>query len=58
MLAAIVAGPREGRPVLLLGARYAAAGKALRRAGIHELPGLDEMLALTRRAAEAACEGG
>ncbi|MEU6775196.1 hypothetical protein [Streptomyces sp. NPDC046759] len=43
-------------PQQVLDARYAAAGEALRRAGIHELPALDEVLALTRRAAEAACE--
>ncbi|CAL9674964.1 hypothetical protein SUDANB105_07807 [Streptomyces sp. enrichment culture] len=43
-------------PQQVLDARYAAAGDALRRAGIHELPHLDEVLALTRRAAEAARE--
>lgn len=43
-------------PQQVLDARYTAAGEALRRAGIHELPALDEVLALTRRAAEAACE--
>ncbi|MFE2718260.1 hypothetical protein ACFXKI_41530 [Streptomyces mirabilis] len=43
-------------PQQVLGARYAAAGEALQRAGIHELPDLDEVLALTRRAAEVACE--
>ncbi|MFG2123409.1 hypothetical protein [Streptomyces sp. NPDC048710] len=43
-------------PQQVLDARYAAADEALRRAGIHELPHLDEVLALTRRAAEAACE--
>ncbi|MEU2584083.1 hypothetical protein ABZ612_14190 [Streptomyces avermitilis] len=43
-------------PQQVLDARYAAAGEALRRAGIHELPTLDEVLALARRAAEAACE--
>ncbi|WP_369166924.1 hypothetical protein AB5J49_03085 [Streptomyces sp. R28] len=43
-------------PQQVLDARYAAADEALRRAGIHELPALDEVLALTRRAAEAACE--
>ncbi|WP_236041596.1 hypothetical protein [Streptomyces sp. Y2F8-2] len=43
-------------PQQVLDARYAAAEEALRRAGIHELPALDEVLALTRRAAEAACE--
>jgi hypothetical protein len=43
-------------PRQVLDARYASAGEALRRAGIHELPGLDEALALTRRAADAACE--
>ena len=43
-------------PQQVLEARYAAAGEALRRAGIHELPALDEVLALARRAAEAACE--
>ncbi|MEU1407825.1 hypothetical protein ABZ471_36805 [Streptomyces sp. NPDC005728] len=43
-------------PHQVLDARYAAVGEALRRAGIHELPNLNEVLALTRRAAEAACE--
>ncbi|MFF2200586.1 hypothetical protein [Streptomyces sp. NPDC058145] len=43
-------------PQQVLAARYAAAGEALRRARIHELPELDEVVALTRRAAEAACE--
>ncbi|MEJ8668109.1 hypothetical protein WKI71_04590 [Streptomyces sp. MS1.AVA.1] len=43
-------------PQQVLDARYAAAGEALRRAGIHGLPNFDEVLALTRRAAEAACE--
>ncbi|NUP15788.1 MAG: hypothetical protein HOZ81_06780 [Streptomyces sp.] len=43
-------------PQQVLDARYAAADEALRRAGIHELPYLDEVLELTRRAAEAACE--
>ncbi|MFG2788333.1 hypothetical protein [Streptomyces sp. NPDC048419] len=43
-------------PQQVLDARYAAAGEALRRAGIHELPDLAEVLALTRQAAEAACE--
>jgi hypothetical protein len=43
-------------PQQVLDARYAAAGEALRRAGIHELPELGEVLALSRRAAEAACE--
>ncbi|CAM5262430.1 SCO6745 family protein [Streptomyces aurantiogriseus] len=43
-------------PQQVLDARYAAACEALRRAGIHELPTLHEVLALTRRAAEAACE--
>ncbi|MGP3998794.1 SCO6745 family protein [Streptomyces sp. 8N706] len=43
-------------PQQVLDARHAAASEALRRAGIHELPALDEVLALTRRAAEAACE--
>ncbi|MGW1613839.1 SCO6745 family protein [Streptomyces sp. NPDC002285] len=45
-------------PQQVLDARYAAAGEALRRAGIHGLPNFDEVLALTRRAAEAACEHG
>ncbi|MBY8840611.1 hypothetical protein [Streptomyces sp. SP2-10] len=45
-------------PQQVLDARYAAAGEALRRAAIHELPALDEVLALTHRAAEAACENG
>ncbi|UXY31042.1 SCO6745 family protein [Streptomyces sp. HUAS TT20] len=43
-------------PQQVLDARYAAAGEALRRAGIHELSALDEVLALTHRAAEAAFE--
>jgi hypothetical protein len=43
-------------PQQVLDARYAAASEALRRAGIHELPAFDEVLALTSRAAEAACE--
>ncbi|WP_308164238.1 SCO6745 family protein [Nonomuraea sediminis] len=43
-------------PGQLLAARVEAAGAALRRAGIHELPGLEETLALATRAAEAACE--
>lgn len=43
-------------PQQVLDARYAAACEALRRAGIHELPNFDEVLALTRRAAEAAHE--
>ncbi|MEU2062455.1 hypothetical protein [Streptomyces sp. NPDC013455] len=43
-------------PQRVLDARYAAAGEALRRAGIHELPHLDDVLALARRAAEAACD--
>ncbi|GGV03415.1 hypothetical protein GCM10010260_45140 [Streptomyces filipinensis] len=43
-------------PQQVLEARYAAAGEALRRAGIHELPHLAEVVELTRRAAEAACE--
>ncbi|MEU9115174.1 hypothetical protein AB0D04_26165 [Streptomyces sp. NPDC048483] len=43
-------------PQQVLDARHAAAGEALRRAGIHELPALDEVLTLTRRASEAARE--
>ncbi|MFF4548438.1 hypothetical protein ACFY1J_30110 [Streptomyces sp. NPDC001406] len=43
-------------PQQVLDARYAGASEALRRAGIHELPAFDEVLALTRRAAEAARE--
>nr|WP_243769023.1 hypothetical protein [Streptomyces cyanogenus] len=43
-------------PQQVLDARHAGASEALRRAGIHELPALDEVVALTRRAAEAACE--
>ncbi|MFH8492659.1 SCO6745 family protein [Streptomyces coeruleorubidus] len=43
-------------PQQVLDARYAAAGEALRRAKVHELPYLSEVLALTRRAAEAARE--
>lgn len=43
-------------PQQVLDARYAAAGEALRRAGIHELTALDEVVELTRRAAESACE--
>ncbi|MBN0046730.1 hypothetical protein JS756_21990 [Streptomyces actuosus] len=41
-------------PQQVLDARYAAAGEALRRAGIHELPDMAEVLDLTSRAAEAA----
>ncbi|MBA2893887.1 SCO6745 family protein [Nonomuraea soli] len=43
-------------PEQMLAARVEAAGAALRRAGLHELPGLDETLDLARRAALAACE--
>ncbi|MEV1240232.1 hypothetical protein ACIBO2_03180 [Nonomuraea sp. NPDC050022] len=43
-------------PEQVLAARYEAADEALRRAGIHEQPELDTVLALARRAAEAACE--
>ncbi|MFI0452958.1 hypothetical protein [Actinomadura sp. 6N118] len=43
-------------PEQILDARHRAAGEALRRARIHELPGLDETLALARRAAEAATQ--
>lgn len=43
-------------PERVLAARYEAAGQALRRGGIHELPGLPEVLALARKAAEAAVE--
>ncbi|WP_435271108.1 SCO6745 family protein [Streptomyces sp. 1222.5] len=43
-------------PRQVLDARYAAADEALRRAGVHELPHLDEVVALARRAAEAARE--
>ncbi|MFF5278885.1 hypothetical protein [Streptomyces sp. NPDC000133] len=43
-------------PEQMLAARLAGAGEALRRAKIHELPGLDEIIGLARRAAEAACE--
>ncbi|MFG2828161.1 hypothetical protein ACGFWI_11970 [Streptomyces sp. NPDC048434] len=43
-------------PQQVLDARHAAASEALQRAGIHELPALDEVLALTRRAAETARE--
>ncbi|MQA95019.1 MAG: hypothetical protein GEV11_10360 [Streptosporangiales bacterium] len=43
-------------PEAVLAARAEAAGEALRRAGVHELPGLDEVVALTRRAAEAATD--
>ncbi|MFH0518054.1 hypothetical protein ACHBTE_12845 [Streptomyces sp. M41] len=43
-------------PQQVLEARYAAAGEALRRAGIHEPSDRDEILALSRRAAEAACD--
>ncbi|QIP83231.1 hypothetical protein GLX30_03100 [Streptomyces sp. Tu 2975] len=42
-------------PEQVLDARHAAVSEALRRAGIHQLPALVEVLALTRRAAEAAC---
>ncbi|MFI9543681.1 hypothetical protein ACIHAR_06965 [Streptomyces sp. NPDC052016] len=43
-------------PQDVLDARYAAAGEALRRAGIHDVPALNEVLTLTHRAAESACE--
>ncbi|MET8450103.1 hypothetical protein [Streptomyces sp. NPDC005209] len=43
-------------PQQVLDARNAAASEALRRAGIHELPAFDEVLALTRKAAQAAGE--
>ncbi|GII00370.1 SCO6745 family protein [Planobispora takensis] len=43
-------------PDKILQARYDAAGAALRRGGIHEVPGLAETAALARRAAERACE--
>ncbi|MBO2455616.1 hypothetical protein J4573_51675 [Actinomadura barringtoniae] len=43
-------------PEQLLAARLDAAGAALKRAKIDEVPGLDETLALARRAADAACE--
>ncbi|WP_336216269.1 SCO6745 family protein [Nonomuraea sp. LPB2021202275-12-8] len=43
-------------PEEVLAARYAAADEALRRAGVHELDGLAEVVELARRAAEAACE--
>lgn len=43
-------------PQQVLDARHAAASEALRRTGIQELPGLDEVLTLTGRAAEAARE--
>ncbi|WP_113701878.1 SCO6745 family protein [Nonomuraea lactucae] len=43
-------------PEQMLAARFDAASEALRRAGIHELDGLDEIVGLTRRAALAACE--
>ncbi|MFE9773586.1 hypothetical protein ACFYOV_18335 [Streptomyces sp. NPDC005931] len=45
-------------PQHVLDARHTAAGEALRRAGVHEVPGLDDILVLTRRAAEAACDHG
>ncbi|MGI5404880.1 SCO6745 family protein [Streptomyces sp. CA-135486] len=43
-------------PEQVLHARHAAVREALRRAGIGELPGLEDILTLTRRAAEAAGE--
>ncbi|MEU5884931.1 hypothetical protein [Spirillospora sp. NPDC047279] len=43
-------------PRQMLDARREAAAAALRRAGIHEVAGLDETLGLARRAAEAATE--
>ncbi|MFI6787435.1 hypothetical protein ACIBG4_08905 [Nonomuraea sp. NPDC050383] len=43
-------------PEDMLTARADAAAEALRRAGIHELPGLDEAAGLARRAAVAACD--
>ncbi|NUW32391.1 hypothetical protein HTZ77_13260 [Nonomuraea sp. SMC257] len=43
-------------PEDMLTARSDAAAEALRRAGVHELPHLDETVGLARRAALAACE--
>ncbi|TMR11848.1 hypothetical protein ETD85_58930 [Nonomuraea zeae] len=43
-------------PDQVLQARREAAGEALRRGGLHEVPDLDATLALARRAAEAACD--
>ncbi|GAA3148960.1 SCO6745 family protein [Nonomuraea roseoviolacea] len=43
-------------PEDMLTARSDAAAEALRRAGLHELPHLDETVALASRAALAACE--
>ncbi|GGL18055.1 SCO6745 family protein [Planomonospora parontospora] len=43
-------------PAQMIEARYEAAGAALRRGGVHEVPGLAETTALARRAAERACE--
>ncbi|MFH9229934.1 SCO6745 family protein [Streptomyces lydicus] len=43
-------------PQQVLDARHAAASEALQRARVHELPAFDEVLALTRSAAEAARE--
>lgn len=43
-------------PEQMLAARLAAADEALRRAGIHELPGLAETIGLARQAATGACE--
>ncbi|GAA3609304.1 hypothetical protein GCM10022419_112870 [Nonomuraea rosea] len=43
-------------PAQILQARQEAAGEALRRGGLHELPDLDATLTLARRAAEAACD--
>jgi hypothetical protein len=43
-------------PAQVLQARQEAAGEALRRGGLHELPDLDATLDLARRAADAACD--
>ncbi|GAA3145355.1 hypothetical protein GCM10010466_40510 [Planomonospora alba] len=54
--ASLPAAWEKTTPAEVLRARYEAAEAALRRAGIHELPGLAETAALARRAAERACE--
>ncbi|MFC4061044.1 hypothetical protein ACFOWE_22310 [Planomonospora corallina] len=54
--ASLPAAWEKTTPAEVLAARYEAAGAALRRGGVHELPALAETAALARRAAERACE--
>ncbi|MBO2458786.1 SCO6745 family protein [Actinomadura violacea] len=53
---ALPAAWEKASPEQVLAARLDAAGTALRRAGIHRVPGLDEVTGLATRAAEAARE--